>query len=202
MITTDQIKDLIDTTGVSVMQCKKALEEAGGDTEKALIILRKISKDVATKKADRKFGSGAIQSYVHSNGSVGAMVELSCETDFVAKNEDFKNLARDIAMHITATNPEFLKVDDIDAASKKTAMEVFEKEVVGLSAKAGKKPEAIKAQILEGKLKAYFKDKTLLEQDFIKNPEMTIAGLVNSAIQKFGEKVEVARFVRFSVLSK
>lgn len=195
MISTETIKELRDKTGVSVMQCKKALEEAGGDMEKAIIILRKISKDVAGKKADRIFGSGAIQSYIHSNGAVGAMVELSCETDFVAKNEDFKTLARDIAMHITASNPEYLRVSDIPADARKVAEEVFAKDVAG-------KPENIKTQIMEGKLKAYFKDKTLLEQDFIKNPETTIQGLIEAAIQKFGEKTEVARFVRFSVLGK
>jgi elongation factor Ts len=126
---------------------------------------------------------------------VGALVELSVETDFVAKNEEFKALARDIAMHITASNPEFLKASDIAEDAKKAATEVFAKEVEG-------KPEKMRAQILEGKLNAYFKDKTLLEQEFIKNPEMTIQGLVDSAIQKFGEKIEIARFARFSVLGK
>jgi elongation factor Ts len=194
-ITTEQIKELRDRTGVSVMQCKKALEEAGGDMEKALVLLRKISKDIATKKADRAFGAGVVQSYVHSNGMVGAMVELVCETDFVSKNEEFKTLARDIAMHITASHPEFMRATEVTDDAKKAATEVFEKEVAG-------KPANIKAQILEGKLKAYFKDKILLEQDFIKNPETTIAGLIDSAMQKFGEKIDVARFVRFGVLEK
>ncbi len=202
MISTDQIKELRDKTGVSVMQCKKALEEAGGDMAKATVILHKISKAVAEKKADRVFGAGVIQSYIHSNGSVGAMVELSCETDFVAKNEDFKTLARDIAMHVTATNPEFLKVSDVSEEDKKAATEVFMKEVEGLPDGKASKPENIKAQILEGKLKAYFKEKILLEQNFIKNPEVTIQSLVDSAIQKFGEKTEIARFVRFSVLGR
>ncbi|MEK7200960.1 MAG: translation elongation factor Ts [Patescibacteria group bacterium] len=108
-ITTDQIKELRDETGVSVMQCKKALEEADGDLEKAKIILRKISKQSADKKASRTLGAGAVASYIHGNGSVGAMVELLCETDFVARNEDFKALVRDIAMHITAMDPENLE---------------------------------------------------------------------------------------------
>ncbi len=195
MVTTEQIKDLRDKTGVSVMQCKKALEEAGGDMEKALVILQKKSKDIASKKSDRTFGAGVVASYVHSSQTVGALVELVCETDFVSKNEEFKALARDIAMHITAANPEFLKDSDISEAAKATASEVFVKEVEG-------KPENIKAQILEGKLNAFFKERTLLDQSFVKNADLTIAGLIDSAIQKFGEKIEVARFVRFGVLEK
>ncbi|MBX4198014.1 elongation factor Ts [Candidatus Parcubacteria bacterium] len=194
-ISTETIKELRDKTGVSVMQCKKALEEAGGDIEKALIILKQKSKDIAAKKSDRTFGAGVVQSYVHSSGTIGVMVELVSETDFVAKNDEFKTMARDIAMHIAASNPEFLKIEDIPEKAREQAKEVFVKDVEG-------KPENIKAQILEGKLKAYFKERTLLEQDFIKNPETTIQGLLDSAIQKFGEKIEVARFVRFAVLEK
>ncbi len=195
MVTTEQIKELRDKTGVSVMQCKKALEEVGGDMEKAIVILRKISKDVATKKADRTFGAGVIASYIHNSAKVGAMVELVCETDFVAKNDEFKNTARDIAMHITASNPKFLKASEITEEDTKAARAVFESEVEG-------KPEAMKAQILEGKLKSYFKEKVLLEQEFVKNPEVTIGGVIDSLIQKFGEKTEIARFVRFSVLEQ
>ena len=148
-ITTEQIKELRDATGVSVMQCKKALEEAGGDLEKAKIILRKISKQSADKKATRTLGSGTVVSYIHNNGSVGAMVELLCETDFVARNEEFKTLTKDIAMHITAMDPENLE--------------------------------------------------ELLGQEFIKSPEKTIKNLIEEATQKFGERTEIGRFVRFSI---
>jgi len=196
-ITTEQIKELRDRTGVSVMQCKKSLEEAGGDTEKAVVILRKISSQVAGKKADRVFHAGFIGSYVHSNGLIGSMVELLTETDFVAGNADFKALARDIAMHVAATRPEFLKASDVSAEATKAANEVFEKEF----ADSGK-PEKMRAGIVDGKMKAYLKEKILLEQPFIKNPDITIAGLVDSAIQKFGEKIEVARFSYVSVLGK
>lgn len=192
MIDTKQVKDLRDRTGISVMQCKKALEEAAGDMDKALIILQKKSKSVAEKKSDRELKSGIIQSYVHQTGGVGALIELSCETDFVAKNEDFKKLAYDIAMHITASTPEFLKKGDVPADARKKAAEVFENEVVG-------KPENMKAKILEGKLDAYFSEKILLEQAFIKNPDLKISQLIESAVQKFGEKIEVRRFVRFSI---
>ncbi len=189
---TDLIKDLRETTGVSVMACKKAIEEAGGDREKALVILKKKGAEAAAKKGDRTLAAGAIQAYIHSTGNVGVMVELACETDFVAKNEEFKNLARDIAMHIAAAKPEFLKREDITEADRKMAESVFEKEVEG-------KPEAMKAKILEGKLSAYFGERVLLEQPFIKNPELTIAGLISSAVQKFGEKTELVRFVRYNI---
>lgn len=195
MITTEQIKQLRDQTGVSIMQCKKALEEAGGDFEKAIVILRKKSGDISAKKADRKFGSGTIQAYVHSNGTVATLVELNCETDFVANNDEFKNLARDIAMHVAATNPKFLKKDDITESDKNTAKEVFAEEVKG-------KPEAVREKILEGKLNAYFAEMVLLDQPFIKDNTVTIQGLVDQAVQKFGEKMAVGRFARFKVLER
>ncbi|MDO8575222.1 MAG: elongation factor Ts [bacterium] len=194
MVTTEQIKDLRDRTGVSVMQCKKALEESGGDIEKALIILRKKSSEVALKKGDRTFKAGAIQSYIHSTGNVGVMVELLCETDFVSNNEEFKTLARDIAMHIAATNPKFARKEDIDEVSKTKAAEVFEAEVKD-------KPENVRAKILEGKLDTYFSELVLLDQPFVKNPEITVQGLIDNAMLKFGEKIEVSRFVRFMVLN-
>ena len=192
VIDTKQVKDLRDRTGVSVMQCKKALEEAGGDMDKAIIILQKKSKTVAEKKSDRELKSGIIQSYVHQTGGVGALIELSCETDFVAKNEEFKKLAYDIAMHITATSPEYLKKEDVGAEVKAKAAEVFAKEVEG-------KPENIKEKILGGKLDAYFADKILLEQPFIKDPDLKISQIIEGAVQKFGEKIEVRRFVRFAI---
>jgi len=191
-ITTEQIKKLRDETGVSIMQCKKALEEACGDLEKAKIILRKISKQSADKKSARTLGSGLVVSYVHGNGSVGSLVELLCETDFVARNEEFAVLAKDIAMHITALAPEYLKMEDIKEEDKIKAKELFEKDF-------GDKPKEMRDKILEGKLSAYFGEKVLLEQAFIKNPEMKISSLIEQAIQKFGERTEIGRFVRFSI---
>jgi elongation factor Ts len=191
-ITTDLIKSLRDQTGVSVMQCKKALEEAGGDIEKALVLLRKHSSEMASKKSDRTLGAGTVAAYIHSGGAVGAMVELSCETDFVSKNEEFKKLAYEIAMQVAAANPEFMKYDDVSDDAKIAAREVFTKEIEG-------KPEEMKEKIMEGKLLSYFGEKCLLDQPFIKDPKMTIRGLIEGAVQKFGERVEVARFARFSV---
>ncbi len=191
MITTEDVKNLRDKTGVSIMQCKKALEDAGGDIENALVLLKKKGAEIAEKKGDRSLGAGVVQSYIHASGNIGAMVELWCETDFVAKNEEFKTLARDIAMQITATKPEFLSTSDITEEAKQRAKEVFAKEVEG-------KPENMKEQILEGKLSAYFKDMVLLEQPFIKNGDITVAQMISNGVQKFGEKIVVGRFARFA----
>lgn len=192
-ITTEQVKELRDKTSISVMQCKKALEEADGDMEKAMVILSKKGAELAAKKGDRTLGSSIISSYIHASGAVGAMVELACETDFVSKNEDFKALARDIAMHVAAQKPKYLKIEDINEEAIAIAKEVFLPEVDG-------KPEDLKEKILKGKLDAYFKEQVLLEQEFIKNPELTIAKLLETAVQKFGEKTEIVRFVRFGAL--
>ncbi|HYD92868.1 MAG TPA: elongation factor Ts [Candidatus Paceibacterota bacterium] len=190
-ISTDIVKALRDKTGVSVMQCRKALEEAGGDIEKAEVILRKKSGAVAEKKADRDLGAGAIGSYVH-DGAIGAMVVLSCETDFVARNPEFPALAREIAMQVAATNPTYNRIENIPEDVVAKAREVFEKEVEG-------KPEDMKAKILEGKLNSYFSDQVLMNQVFIKDESKTIRDLIAEASQKFGERVEVTRFVRISV---
>lgn len=194
-ITTEQIKELRDMTGLSIMQCKKALEETLGDIAKAAIVLQKKGAGIAAKKADRSFGAGRIASYVHSNGSMGALVELLCETDFVSNNEEFGALAYNIAMHVAAANPIYMKMSDIPEDVRKQAEEVFAKEVEG-------KPEEMKAKILEGKLNSYFKEKVLLEQTYIKNPEVTVNGLIESFIQKFGERTEIGRFTRFGVGQK
>jgi elongation factor Ts len=193
MITTEQIKQLRDATGISIMQCRKALEESAGDMEKALAILKKKGADAASKKSDRTLAAGRIASYVHSNALAGAMVELASETDFVSKNEDFYALARDIAMHVVASKPAFLKTSDISEEEKARMMDIFKDE-------AKDKPANIQEKIIAGKLEAYLKDRALLEQPFIKNPDMTIKNLLEEAIQKFGEKVEIVRFVRYGVM--
>lgn len=192
----DQIKALRDETGVAVMQCKKALEEAGGDMEKARMALRKKSGEIAAKKSERTLGSGVVAAYIHGNGSVGAMVELGCETDFVAKNEEFKKLAYDIAMHVAALRPKYLTQADITDEEKAKAKAFFIEEVE--KTMAGK-PEAIKEKALQGKLEVYFKEMVLVDQPFVKNGEMTIGDLVKGAVQKFGENTEIVRFSRFAV---
>ena len=172
------------------MQCKKALEEASGDLTKAEVILKKRSAASAEKKAERSFGAGVIGTYVH-DGTIGALVLLSCETDFVAKNPEFTTLAREIAMQVVATAPAYVSMDDIPAESRDAAAAVFEKEVVG-------KPADMHSKILEGKLASYFRDQVLLEQSFIKDETKTIRQLLNEATQKFGERIEVGRFLRLS----
>ncbi len=189
-ITTEIIKELRELTGVSVMQCKKALEEADGDIAAAAVILKKHSATSAEKSANRTLAAGAIGSYVH-DGNIGAMVLLSCETDFVAKNPDFVALAREIAMQVAATDPKYGTVAEIPNETRSTATAVFEKEIA-------QKPKAMQAQILEGKLASYFRDQVLLEQPFIKDEHRTVRDLLNEATQKFGERVEISRFARLS----
>lgn len=189
-ITTEIIKELRDKTGVSVMQCKKALEEAKGNLAEAEVILRKRSAAAADKKADREIGAGAIGTYTHE-GTIGAMVLLSSETDFVSKNPEFGTLAREIAMQVAATNPKFKSMEEIPADAKAAAEAVFAKEVEG-------KPEEMKAKILEGKYNAYFADQVLLAQPYIKDDSKTVQDLLNEASQKFGERVVISSFARFA----
>lgn len=191
-ISMDQIKMLRDKTGISIMQCKKALEEAGGDEEKALLVLRKKGADVAAKKADRELTAGTVASYIHANGAIGAMILLASETDFVSNNADFKALAYDIAMHVSAANPEFIDSSEIGEAQKAKATEFFQNEIQG-------KPAEMQAKILEGKLNSYFSERVLMDQPFIKNPDLTIRQLIENATQKFGEKIVVSEMSRISV---
>jgi elongation factor Ts len=191
-ITTEDIKALRERTGLSVMDCKNALETAGGDMEKALIVLRKKSSAAAAKKSDRTLGAGIVQSYVHASMDVGAIVLLSCETDFVAKNAEFVELARNIAMHATATNPKFIKREQVKEEDIAKARQLFEEE-------AADKPADKRATIVEGKLNSYLQEQVLLEQPYIKNPEHTINNLVEQATQKFGERIEVSECLRVSL---
>ena|SRR3989338_3208652 len=192
MATTEEIKKLRDETGVSVMQCKKALEEASGDVEKAKVILRKISASIASKKADRIVGAGVASAYTHAGGAVVGAVILACETDFVSKNQEFQKLAYDIAMHVAAMNPAFRSRDDVTEQDLKAARSVFAEE-------AAKVPETVRAKAVEGKVDSYLKEQVLLEQPFVKDPTITVRDLLDSAVQKFGEKVELIRFERLSV---
>jgi elongation factor Ts len=191
-ITSAQLKELRDKTGISVMQCKRALEEAGGDMDKAVIILKKKRSEAAEKKSDRELGAGTVGVYVHNTGEVAAMVLLACETDFVSKNPEFTALAKDIAMQVAATNPGYITRAELPEEALQKAKEVFAPEVEG-------KPEEMKEKIMEGKLSAYFREQILLEQPFIKNPDVTIGEMVTGAIQKFGENTSVVKISRVSV---
>ena len=192
MVSSDLVKELRDKTGVSVMQCKKALEEAGGDMAKAIDILSRKSADVARKKADRELGAGVVASYIHSNAQVGAMVLLSCETDFVSKNEEFVALARDIAMHATATRPEYIRRDDVSPEAVSHLEEIFTPEAAG-------KPDGIREKVIEGKVNSRLKELVLLDQAFIKDDGKTVQTLIDEASQKFGERIELSKLAFFSV---
>ncbi len=192
-ITMDDVKKLRDETGISVMQCKKALEEANGDMEKAKIALRKKASADASKKGDRAFGAVCSASYIHQNGKVGSMVQLVCETDFVAQNPEFIALANDIAVHIAGMSPEFVREADIDEATKTKYMAVFMEE----AEKSGK-PKEIQAKIAEGKWAEFLAGSVLMNQKFLKDDSKTIADLISGAIQKFGENTSISKFVRFS----
>ncbi len=191
-ISVEVVKELRDRTGISVMQCRKALEEAGGDMEKAVDILSRKSADVARKKADRELGAGTVAAYVHNNSQIGAMVLLSSETDFVSKNAEFVALARDIAMHAAASRPEYIRRSDISEEELAHLREVFAPEVEG-------KPENLREKILEGKVNNRLAELVLLEQQFIKDPDKKIQDLLDNATQKFGERVEVSKCVYVTV---
>jgi len=194
MVTSEKIKELREKTSVSMMACKNALEESGGDIEKAIVVLRKAGLKVADKKSERQVDAGIIEAYIHAGGRVGVLVEGRCETDFVSKNEGFKNFLHDIAMHIAALNPTYLNESDVPESAIAEAKDIFKEEIKGLD-----KPEDMKEKIIDGKVKAYFKERVLLEQSFVKNPDITVNDYVRDAIQKFGENIEIARFTRFSI---
>ncbi|MEK7080077.1 MAG: elongation factor Ts [Patescibacteria group bacterium] len=189
-ISIDIVKELRERTGLSIMQCKKALEETEGDIEKAEVVLKKRSGAAAEKKSDRELGAGAVASYVH-DGTIGAMVLLSCETDFVARNPEFPALAREIALQISATNPTYLSDEDIKPEARAAAEAIFREEVKD-------KPADMQEKIFDGKMASYFKDQVLLNQSYIKDESKTIRDLVTEASQKFGERVEITKFARFS----
>jgi elongation factor Ts len=190
MISTDVVKELRDRTGISVMQCKAALEEAAGDMEKALMLLRKKGAAIADKKGDRSLGAGALAAYVHANKKVAAVVELQSETDFVAKNEDFIKLAYEIALHVAALQPQYISRADVPPEEMEKIKALYVNDVVG-------KPENLKETILSGKIDAFLKGIVLYEQPYVKDDSQTIKQLIDGAVQKFGERVEVGTFKRF-----
>lgn len=188
------IKQLRDLTGAGVADVKEALEEAGGDIEKAKDILRKKGQKSAAKRTERSTSEGLIGSYVHSNGKIGVLVEMNCETDFVAKTADFQNLVHEIALQIAAANPEYLKSEDVPAEVIAKEKSIYAEELA-----VEKKPEAIKEKIIEGKLQKFYSSVCLLNQPFIKDDKKTINDLVTEVIAKTGENIQIARFVRFSM---
>lgn len=189
---TSLITQLRTKTGAGIVDCKEALTESNGDLVKAEEILRKKGLKTVAKKAGRSAKEGVITSYIHAGGKVGVMVELNCETDFVARNDDFQTLAKDIAMHIAASAPEYLKPEDVPSAVLEK-----EKEILREQLKAEGKPEAMMEKIIEGKLAKFYEERCLLNQVFIKDETKKISDLVQAAIAKIGENIELRRFTRY-----
>jgi len=193
-ITTKMVKDLRDKTQAGMMDCKKALENTNGDMEKAIDLLRQKGLAVAAKRANRATSEGVIATYIHAGGKLGVMVELGCETDFVAKNDDFREFAKDIAMHIAAANPISINREEVP-----TAVVAREKDIFIQQALESGKPEAIIEKMVTGKIEKFLAEVALLEQKFVKNPDLSIQDLLNELIGKMGEKISIKKFARFQV---
>ncbi len=193
-ITAEQVKELRERTGAGMMECKRALEETGGDMEAAIDLLRSRGAAKAAKRAGREAREGAIGSYVHMGGKIGVLVEVNCETDFVARTEDFQTLVRDLAMHIAASNPLAVTAEEIPAEVVERERAIFREQV-----KNEGKPENLWDKIAEGKLKKFFQENALMQQAFVKDPEKTVEQLVTEVSARTGENIVVRRFVRFAL---
>ncbi len=193
-ISASQVKDLRDKTGAGMMDCKKALAECGGNEEKAIAWLREKGIAKAAKRAGRAASEGLIGSYIHSNGKIGVMVEIKCETDFVARSERFQEFAKNVAMQIAAAAPVCLKAEDVPADLLAKEREIYKNQAM-----AEGKPEQIAEKIVEGRVKKFYKEVCLLEQPFIKDDKLTIQDLLNDLVSVLGENVQVGRFVRMAL---
>jgi len=193
-VSASMVKDLREKTGAGMMDCKKALAESGGNFEKAVDYLRQKGLATAARRAGKIASEGQIGSYVHAGGKIGVMVEVNCETDFVAKTDDFQAFAKDVAMHIAASSPLYIQRENVPPEALER-----EREIYRAQAREAGKPEKIMEKIVEGKLEKYYSEVCLLEQPFIKDPDRTMQDLLNGLIGKLGEKVEIRRFIRFQV---
>ncbi len=194
MVSIEQVKELRQQTGVSISECQSALEEAKGDNEKAKEVLRKLGKELANKKSSREAGNGIIKAYVHPNNKVGAMIEIRCETDFVAKGDLFKELAHEICLQITAMKPLFLSEEEIPEEVIENERNIYKAQM----ADSGK-PEEILNQIIDGKLAKYKKQVSLLSQDWVKDNDKTIKNLIEEYVAKIGENIVLKKMVRFEI---
>jgi elongation factor Ts len=193
-ISASDVKELREMTGAGMLDCKKALQESDGEKDKAVEWLRKKGLSKAAKKAGRIAAEGSVSSYIHGEGRVGVLLEINCETDFVAKNEGFQNFTKDIAMHIAALNPQFVSVDEIDEETRKKEAEVLKAKAV----EEGKNPDFLD-KIIEGQLKKWAAEICLMDQPFVKNPDQTIGEYLTATIAKIGENIVIRRFVRFEL---
>lgn len=188
------VKELREKTGAGIMDCKEALSECNGDISKAVDFLRKKGLATAAKRASRATTEGIVESYIHMDSKLGVLVEINCETDFVAKNDDFKEFAKNIAMHITATNPVGIRQEDVPKETIDKEKEIYRAQVLEMG-----KPEKIVDKIVEGKLKKYFKDNCLMNQAYVRDPNITIEDLLNEMVAKIGENITIKRFARFKI---
>jgi elongation factor Ts len=193
-ISAAMVKQLREQTGAGIMDCKEALSECDGDISSSIDFLRKKGLATAAKRAGRTTAEGIIQSYIHMDGKLGVLVEVNCETDFVAKNEDFKEFAKNIAMHIAATNPVGIKPEDVSQEIINKEKEIYRAQVLEMG-----KPEHIADKIVDGKLEKYFKESCLLNQQYVRNPDITVADLINDVIAKIGENISINQFVRYKI---
>jgi elongation factor Ts len=193
-ITSAMVKELRVKTGTGMMDCKEALKATDGDFEKAIDYLRKKGLSAATKRSSKAAKDGTVASYIHMGGKIGVMVEINCETDFVAKTDDFQKMAKDIAMHIAASNPLYVRPDEVPADVLEREKEIYRSQL-----QEEKKPEKIWDKIIEGKLKKYYEEVCLVDQKFIKDTDITIGTLLSNTISKTGENVVIRRFARFQL---
>jgi elongation factor Ts len=193
-ITAAMVKKLRDATGAGMMECKAALSEAGGDLEDATTLLRKRGLAQATKKSGRSTNEGLIGHYIHLGGKIGVLVEVNCESDFVARTDDFQNLAREIAMHVAAANPQYVRREDVPADILERERAIYRGQMEGQN-----KPPAVIEKIVEGKLSSFYEQVCLVDQPSIRDPKVTIGQTIQQAIAKLGENVTVPRFVRFKL---
>lgn len=192
MITAEMVRQLRERTGAGMMDCKKALTETNGDSEKAIEFLREKGLAAAAKKSGRVAAEGLVEAYIHGNGRIGVLVEVNIETDFAAKNEDFKAFVKDIAMQIAASKPEYVRREEVPASVIES-----EKEILRAQAKNEGKPEKIIEKMVEGRIEKYYTENCLMDQAFIKDPDMTVGQLVNEKIARIGENISIRRFARF-----
>jgi len=193
-ISAQMVKELRGKSGAGIMDCKQALKECDGDMEKAVDFLRKKGLATAQKRAGREVSEGRIESYIHMGGKIGVLVEVNCETDFVAKNEDFINFCKNLAMHIAATAPEAIVPDDLPKDVVDREKKVYEDQVRELG-----KPENIMGKIVDGKMEKFYKESCLLTQNYVKDPKLSIQDVINELVAKIGENIVIKRFARFQI---
>jgi len=194
MVTASMVKELRERTGAGMMDCKRALQDTNGDIDKAIELLRERGLAAAAKKSGRIAAEGLVDSYIHFGGKIGVLVEVNCETDFVAKTDDFKSFVRDIAMHIAAANPQYLSRDDVPQAVVDKEREILRVQTLNEG-----KPEKIADKIVDGRISKFFKEVCLLEQAYVRDPDKTVQDVVMENIAKFGENINIRRFVRYEM---